>query len=371
MADERFPVDYRLLENFMKDAFVAAGVPADDAAVCANVLISADLRGIDSHGIGRLKPFYLDRIKDGVQNAVTKVDFVRRGPTTAVVDGNAGMAMVVGKRSMEYAIECAKKYGMGAVAVRNSSHYGMAGYYAQLAADAGMVGFACTNARPSIAPTFGTENMLGTNPMAFSMPTDEEFNFNFDSATSVAQRGKIEYYGRAGKAIPPGWVIDIEGKTRTDTLEILEDLSRGRAALAPLGGLGEEGSGYKGYGFATVVELLCAALQQGLFLKALSGIAPDGSKKAPGIGHFFMAINIESFTDLADFRKTAGDIMRELRASRKAPGCEHIFTAGEKEYRKMVERKINGVPISPTLQKTLCGIRDDYGLTSYKFPFEK
>lgn len=369
MEDKIIYMPCDAVEKFMRDAFVAAGVPAEDAALCANVLISADKRGIDSHGVGRLCSFYLDRIRDGVQQAVTNVEFVRKSGATAVVDGHAGMAMVVAKKSMEYAMECAKKFGVGIVAVRNSSHFGRAGYYADLAAKEGMIGFCVTNARPAIAPTFSTQNVLGTNPIAFTMPSDEAFPFAFDCATSVAQRGKIELYGRLGKDLPPGWVIDVEGKTRTDTQGILADLMKSRAALAPLGGIGEEGAGYKGYGFATVVELLSSALQQGYFLSQLTGFAADGSKQSPRIGHFVMAINIENFTDLASFKKHVGDVLREIRSARKAPGKTRIYTAGEKEYLTLLEREKKGIAINTALRKMMLKVKADYKLDNWTLPF--
>ena len=164
-----------VLEQFMVDVFTGVGVPIEDAKICAEVLIAADLAGIDSHGISRLKPIYYTRIKEGILSPITKIDIVREGPTTAVLDGNNGMGHVIAKKAMEIAIEKASEYGMGMVAVRNSSHYGIAGYYTNMAADAGMIGVSGTNARPSIAPTFGVENMLGTNPLAFAMPSDEPF----------------------------------------------------------------------------------------------------------------------------------------------------------------------------------------------------
>jgi len=270
-ADRIDWVDFDTLEQFMKDVFVGLGVPAEDAAVCADVLITSDKRGIDSHGIGRLKPIYYDRIKIGIQNPGTEFEIVREGPTTAVVDGHDGMGHLIAKRSMQMAIDKAKKFGLGMVVVRNSTHYGIAGYHALMAANQGMIGLTGTNARPSIAPTFGVENMLGTNPLVFGMPTDEDFPFCIDCATSVTQRGKIEVYDRAGKELPEGWVIGRDAKTRTDTHQILEDLVKGTAALTPLGGIGEDTGGYKGYGYATVVEVLSAALQQGAFLKGLLG----------------------------------------------------------------------------------------------------
>lgn len=368
-SDKVVWVDFDTLENFMVDVFKGVGVPEEDAKICADVLITADKRGIDSHGIGRLKPIYYDRIKAGIQSPKTNIEIIKDGPTTAVVDGHNGMGQVIAKKSMALAIEKAKKMGLGMVAVRNSTHYGIAGYYALMAIKEGMIGITGTNARPSIAPTFGVENMLGTNPLTFGMPSDEEFSFVLDCATSIAQRGKIEVYDRAGKEIPPGWVIGQDGKTRTDTHQILQDLKTGKAALAPLGGIGEETAGYKGYGYATVVEILSAALQNGKYLKMLSGIQ-EGKSVPINLGHFFIAINISSFTDLESFKKITGDILRNLRASKKAPGAERIYTAGEKEYLAWLERKDKGAPINQNLQQQILTLKEELGLTKYKFPFE-
>ena len=350
------------LENFMKEVFIAAGLPDEDAQICADVLIESDKRGIDSHGIGRLKPIYIDRIREGIINPITKIDVIKEGPTTAVLDANNGMGQVVSKYAMSMAIEKAKTYGMGMVAVRNSNHYGIAGYYATMATDAGMIGITGTNARPSIAPTFGVENMLGTNPMTFGIPTDEAFPFVLDCATSITQRGKIEVYQRIGKDLPEGWVIGENGESRTDTEQVLVDLVTGGAALTPLGGIGEVLGGYKGYGYATVVEILSAALQSGAFLKALSG-HQDGQKVPYQLGHFFMAIDVNAFTELDAFKKTTGDILRELRNSKKAPGVERIYTAGEKEHDALLERTVKGVPINEALEKDIAAIKTFYGLS--------
>ena len=240
-------LDFNYLEQFMQDALVAAGVPRDDARIVGEVLIESDKRGIDSHGIGRLKPIYIDRIRDGILDPVTRVEIVRERKTTAVLDGHNGMGHVVARQAMEMAIAKAGAHGLGMTAVRNSTHYGIAGYYALMATRAGMIGMTGTNARPSIAPTLGVENMLGTNPLTIGLPTDEAFPFILDCATSVSQRGKIESYARMGKQLPSGWVIDLEGRDRTDTDQVLIDLTKDRAALTPLGGLGELGAGYKGY----------------------------------------------------------------------------------------------------------------------------
>jgi L-2-hydroxycarboxylate dehydrogenase (NAD+) len=361
---------FDLVESFMVDAFKAAGVPEQDAKICADILIAADKRGIDSHGAGRFKTIYYDRIKDGIQNPVTNFEIVKESPTTAVVDGHNGMGQVIGRKSMQMAIDKAKEYGMGMVAVRNSTHYGIAGYYVLMAVEQGMIGITGTNARPSIAPTFGVENMLGTNPLTFGIPTDEDFPFMLDCATSVSQRGKIEVYDRADKDIPAGWVIDENGNTRTDTKQVLIDLVKGKAALTPLGGIGEEGGGYKGYGYATIVEILSSALQEGAFLKMLNGFDEKGNKVPYRLGHFFIAIDISTFTELSKFKKIAGDILRMLRASKKMPGYDRIYTPGEKEYIAMQERKDKGVPFNEALQKQFIQVRDELGLTQYKFPFD-
>ncbi|MDD5697720.1 MAG: Ldh family oxidoreductase [Victivallaceae bacterium] len=370
MAENIYRVSFDKLEAFMRDVFVGLGVPAADAAVCAEVLITADKRGIDSHGIGRLKPIYYDRIRLGIQNPVTNFEIVREGPTTAVIDGHNGMGQVIARRAMQLAIDKAAEYGLGMTAVRNSTHYGIAGYYALMAAENEMIGITGSNARPSIAPTFGVENMLGTNPLTFAIPSDEEFPFCLDCATSVSQRGKLEVYDRAGEAIPPGWVIGRDGRSRTDTHQILRDLVNGTAALAPLGGIGETGGGYKGYGYATVVEILSAALQQGAFLKGLLGYDPDGSRRPYRLGHFFMAIDVGAFVEPAEFKKTTGDILRALRHSQTAPGCDRIYTAGEKEYLAGLERREKGVPVNPPLRQHILEMKAELGLNQYHFDFE-
>lgn len=354
-------LEFDALEGYMKSILIAAGVPEADAQICADVLISADRQGIDSHGIGRLKPIYIDRIREGIINPLTDVTTIKEGPTTAVLDANNGMGQVVSKQAMQLAIDKAKTYGMGMVAVRNSNHYGIAGYYAMMAAEQGLIGVTGTNARPSIAPTFGVENMLGTNPLTFGIPTDEAFPFVLDCATSVTQRGKIEVYQRLHKDLPKGWVIGADGEERTDTEQVLIDLVTGGAALTPLGGIGEVQGGYKGYGYATVVEILSAALAGGAFLKALSGHA-DGKKVPYSLGHFFIAIDIEAFTSLDDFKKTTGDILRELRNSQKAPGEDRIYTAGEKEHDAFMERSVSGVPINEALEKDIAALKTIYGI---------
>ncbi len=363
-------VDWDLMNNFMIDVFEKYGVPREDAAICADVLLESDRRGIESHGCNRFKPIYLDRIKKGTLLPKTEIEILKDTPTSLVMDAHNGMGMVASHKMMELLIEKAKKYGMACGTICNSTHYGIAGYWTGMAEKAGMIGISGTNARPSVAPTFGIEPMMGTNPLTFTMPTDEAFPFNLDCATCIVQNGKIEFYERQGKETPEGCVISESGETMTDSGKILKEMRAGRAALLPLGGLGEETGGYKGYGFTTVVEILSAALAGGSFLKALSGVDEEGKPKMYGLGHFFIVINPEFFMGLETFKKTAGEICRGLRASKKAPGQEHIYTAGEKEYLAWQERKEKGVPVGESIQKELIQLRDECGLDQYHFPFE-
>jgi len=205
-------LDWETANNFFIDAFNGVGVPREEAKIVSDVLLESDRRGIESHGANRFKPMYIDRINDGVQYPTTNYEIVKETETTAVVDAHHGMGQVIGYKSMELAIKKAKKYGLGMVAVRNSTHYGIAGYYTTMATKAGCIGITGTNARPSVAPTFGVEGMFGTNPLTIGIPTDEAFDFNIDCATSIIQNGRIEYYARLGKEIPEGTIIDTNGK---------------------------------------------------------------------------------------------------------------------------------------------------------------
>ena len=369
MQETRPFVPWKEMASFMVEAFKGYGVPEADARICTDVLLESDRRGIESHGCNRFKPIYIDRIKKGTLLPKTELEVVKETPTTVVMDAHDGMGMVASHHMMEKLIYKAKTYGMAGGAIRNSTHYGIAGYWTSMASNEGLVGITGTNARPSIAPTFGVENMLGTNPLTFSLPTDEEFPFCLDCATSIVQRGRIEYYAREGKETPAGTVVSDQGTALTDSAEILKRLVDGTAALTPLGGIGEELAGYKGYGYATVVEILSAALSGGQFMKALSGVDENGKPSMYHLGHFFFVVDPEAFMGRAEFEKIAGEICRTLRASKKAPGQDRIYTAGEKEYEVWQFRKDKGVPVGEGVQKDLIAIRDELGL-DFKFSFE-
>ena len=364
-------VGWKLLHDFMVDAFNGVGVPREDCETVVAVILESDRRGIESHGCNRFKPIYIDRIEAGIQNPVTNFEIVKETETTAVVDGHDGMGQVIGHKAMQMAIDKAKKYGMGMVAVRNSCHYGIAGYYATMATKAGCIGITGTNARPSVAPTFGVEGMFGTNPLTIGIPTDEDFDFLIDCATSITQNGKIEYYARINEPVHPGTIIDIDGNPVSgDAGVALKKIRQGTAALTTLGGIGEALGGYKGYGYAMVVELLSAVLQDGNYGKALDGKDENGKLVPYHLGHFFIAIDTDHFLGQELTRKKAGEIIRSVRNSKKAPGQERIYTAGEKEWEVWLSRKDSGVPINDSVQAEMIKVRDQLGLTQYKFPFE-
>ncbi|MGD8624515.1 MAG: Ldh family oxidoreductase, partial [Anaerolineae bacterium] len=338
------------------------------ARICAGVLIASDLRGIESHGVGRLK-YYYDRIQAGVQATTTRFEIVKETETTAVVDGHHGMGHVIAYRAMHLAIDKARQYGLGAVAVRNGTHFGIAGYYPLMAAREGMMGLCVTNARPAQAPTFGTEPMLGTNPIAFAAPSDTEFPFCFDAATSISQRGKVEVAARAEKPLAEGLIVDAEGQPLTDPDQILDALGHAGAALLPLGGAGEGLGGYKGYSLAAIVEILSASLSGGVFMKDLLGFAPDGSRRPYMLGHFFLAIHVEHFIPLSLSRQITGSIIRALQASRKAPGQDRIYVAGEKEHEKEAIVRERGVPVNQNLRQELQIVRDELEIPGYETYF--
>jgi L-2-hydroxycarboxylate dehydrogenase (NAD+) len=368
MSETSIYVPVKKLSDFMVVALEKMGVPNEDAKIIADVLITSDLWGVRSHGVAHLK-MYHERMKAGLQLPTTKWTVVKDTPTTAVVDGGNGMGMVVGYHSMKIAIEKARQYGLGAVAVRNSSHYGVAGYYSLMAVKEGMVGLSVTNAHPSTAPTFGTEPMLGTNPIAVAAPNDEAFPFMFDAATSVVPRGKIEIAARAGKPIPEGWVVNRNGVSVTESSAMIPEMDKGNVALLPVGGMGELMGGHKGYGLATMVEVFSAAFQNGAYLSMLHDVDHEGKPQFLRIGHFFMAIDVRHFIPLEEFKKITGNIMRELRESRKGDIQTRIFTAGEKEFYNSQKVQAEGVEITPGVQKALHNLQEELSIEEFDLGF--
>lgn len=361
-------IKHEKLVDFMIKVLNKVDIPLKDAKIMADILIESDLRGIDSHGINRFKPIYIDRINQGIVEPITKYEILKETKTTAVIDGHNGMGMVISYDAMQMALKKAKEYGISMVTVRNSSHYGIAGYYATMATKENMICLTGTNARPSIAPTFGVENMLGTNPLTVGFPTNDPFPFVLDCATSITQRGKIEYWARNDKDTPLGAVIDRDGNPLIDSKQILKDLVNKEAALTPLGGVGEELGGHKGYGYATIVEILSSSLQAGNFLRAISGLDQDGNKIPYNLGHFFIVIDPEAFLGIESFKETTTNILNDLRTSKLARGQSKIYTAGEKEYLVRLQREKEGIPIPEALEKEIKELGKTYNIdTEYLF----
>ena len=358
-------VGFALLHQFMVAILMKCNVPKKDAEICAEVLLESDKRGIDSHGVNRFKSIYIDRINREILDPVTKMEIVKNFKATAVIDGHDGMGMVISKKAMEMAINKAKEYGIGMVTVRNSSHYGIAGYYATMATDEDLIGLTGTNARPSIAPTFGVENMLGTNPLTVGFPSNDPFPFVLDAATSITQRGKIEFYAKNNMETPKGMVIDRDGEDLTDSEAILTMLKNGDASLNPLGGKGETLAGYKGYGYATIVEVLSSALQMGNFMKQVTEKDDDGQSRPYSLGHFFIAIDPEAFMGKKEFKKIVSEILSQLRNSKKSKGETRIYTAGEKEYIARKDRS-EGLVLNQALKDEFNALAKKYEV-NYEF----
>lgn len=315
------------LRTYMVEVFVKLGMPHENAEITADVLLASDRRNIASHGVARLKR-YVDGIKKGIMKAEVEPTIVKETPTTLLVDGNAGMGQVISVKTMRKVIEKAKQNGMAAAVIRNSNHYGIAGYCAMMALEHDLVGFSATNSAPLVVPTFGKDAVLGTNPVAIAVPAGSERPFVLDMATSTVPRGKLEIYDRLGKPIPGTWATDEKGDSTTDPSKVLKNLlDRAGGGLAPLGGAGEEGRGYKGYDLAAVVEILSGGL--GL---ASMGTEVYGRKgEPPDVCHFLAAIDPGAFGELDAFKKRMDSFIGMLKNVPRQEGAERIWIAGEKE----------------------------------------
>jgi LDH2 family malate/lactate/ureidoglycolate dehydrogenase len=348
MAEEmRDTVWAEPLKDFCKRVFEKMGVPHDDAEVTSDVLVLANLRGIDSHGVARLKR-YVDGLRDGVMVARPDIRVVHETPTTALVDGGGGLGQPVGVRGMQSAIEKAKKMGVGFVAVRNSNHYGIAGYYALMALEHDMIGISTTNAAVLVVPTFGQDAILGTNPLSVAVPAGEERPYVLDMATSVVTRGKLEEYERMEKSLPLSWATDEHGVPTSDASRVLKNLlARAGGGILPLGGAREEDGGHKGYGLALLVDILCGVLPLAGYANTIYPKTPEGKRLPANVGHFFGAMRIDAFRPVDEFKAAMDDIIRRLKNSAKAEGQDRIYIHGEKEFEMEDQRRENGIPLHP------------------------
>lgn len=330
---------YEQLNKFCNDAFKKLGFSESDSQIIADVLLLSDLYGIESHGMQRLVRYH-----KGIENGLIKVDakpeVVFETPVSAVVEGHDGMGQLNGHFAMEIAIKKAKESGVGIVTLRNSNHYGIAGYYAKMAADAGLIGMSMTNSEAIMVPTFGRKAMLGSNPFAISMPA-EPYAFFFDASTTVVTRGKLEVYNKADKALPEGWAIDSTGKGSTDAARVLHDIvAKEGGGILPLGGEGEQTGSHKGYGYGMFVEIFCSILSLGI----TSNHTHIGNKG--GTCHGFIAIDPKIFGDADAIKEHLSTFLQELRESPKALGQDRIYTHGEKEHFAYENRMKEGIPVN-------------------------
>jgi len=351
------------LRHFCQEVFQRLGVPKEDAIITADVLVAADLRGIDSHGVARLKR-YVDGLRTGRMIAKPKVQVIRESPSTALIDGGGGLGQPIGVRAMRLAIEKAKERGAGFVAVRNSNHYGIAGYYAIMALDSDCIGISMTNASPLVVPTFGREAILGTNPISVAAPAGQERPFVLDMATSVVPRGKLELYHRLARPLLEGWAVDERGATTTDAGALLKSLSERSAGggILPLGGRGEEFGGHKGYGLALMVDILSGVLGGAGYADKVHPKG-EGDKMKPGnVGHFFGVLLIEAFRPLEEFKAAMDDLIRRLKGSKKAEGESRIYIHGEKEWEMEEERGKRGIPLHPRVITMMEEVAKEFNL---------
>jgi len=341
---------YESLYTFTKNVFLKMGCSDIDAATATTVLLSADLRGIDSHGVARLSGYVrlweVNRI-----NATPNIQVVHETPSTAVVDGDAGLGLVVAPFAMKVAIEKAKQVGTGWVSVRNTNHFGIAGYHAMMALEHEMIGMAMTNASALVAPTFSVERMLGTNPIAVAIPAGEQPPFVADMATTTAANGKLEILQRKDAEAPLGWVQDKDGQASTDA-----NILKKEGALLPLGSDREHGS-HKGYALGAIVDIFSAVLSGGSY----GPWAPPFPAYVPmpenmpgkGLGHFFGAMRVDAFRSAEEFKSHMDNWITRFRTAKPAEGYDKVLIPGDPERAYEQERREKGIPIVKSVVEDL------------------
>ncbi len=325
---------------FVERALTAVGVRESDAREVADVLVAADLRGVESHGIARLETFYVRRIEAGVVNARPAYTVLADGPTQFALDAGNGLGHPAGIAAMRRAIGKAREQGLAFATVRNSNHYGIAAYYAMMALEHGLMGVSMTNSTHLAVPTFGRKKTTGTNPIAVAIPAGEHPPFVLDMATTGVTFGRLEVSDRKAKPLKPGWAVDAEGRETLDPAT-----AKTSGALLPLGGYGTANGGHKGYGLGALVDILCGVLAGGAFGTAAD--VPEIGMHGGIVGHFFAAFRVDALREAGGF---ARDLDRELRMferSAPAPGAERVAVAGtpEREFTERYRRE--GVPIDP------------------------
>lgn len=362
MSQEEIKVQSESLRQFCRTVFGALGVSPEDAGITADVLVTADLRGVDSHGVIRLRR-YVHGLRNGIMLPHPKVKVVKETPATALIDGGGGLGQPIGVRAMRLAMDKAQKVGAGFVAVRNSNHYGIAGYYAMMALEQDLIGIAMTNASPLVVPTFCREAILGTNPLSLAAPADRERPFVLDMATSVVPIGKLEVCHLLGRSIPKGWATDERGRATTDPGLVVRNVSqRSGGGLLPLGGEGEELGGHKGYGLALMVDILSGVLSGADFADRLPPWGQKGWQQPNNLGHFFGALRVDAFRPLEEFKADMDDLIRRLKGSPRSAGRSRIYIHGEKEWEMAAMRQREGIPLPVSVIESLEEIAQEVGV---------
>ncbi|MDR0759325.1 MAG: Ldh family oxidoreductase [Treponema sp.] len=336
------------LEGCVSHILEALGIPGEEAEDSARILVAADARGIPSHGVARLSRcingIQAGLIKGGVTPAV-----LRETPISRVLDAQGGMGMSVSRKAMEWVIETARKHGVGVCSIRNSNHFGIAGFYSEMAARQDMLGIALTNTAALGVPTFARTPMFGTNPIAFAAPACGDRLFSLDMATTTVTRGAIEVCEREGGEIPPGWAAGADGRPIADPSRLLEDMLYLRGGLLPLGGEGDASGGHKGYGLAVMVDILTALTSGGTFGVGVR----DSAVTSARVCHFFMALRIDLFRDPADFKQDMGRMLDALAGLTPAEGRERVYYAGLKSREAEERSNREGVPVAKDVWETI------------------
>jgi LDH2 family malate/lactate/ureidoglycolate dehydrogenase len=351
-------VDRAGLEEFCAAVFRSFGVAAEDSRVASAVLVAADAMGIPSHGVGRLWR-YVEGLKSGLMLPGAPVEVLRETPSSVVFDAHGALGAPASARAMRAVIDKARAGGAGFACVRDSNHFGIAGWYARMALGHDMLGVAMTNTAALAVPTFGRVAMFGTNPIAFAAPAEQERSFVLDMSTTVVTRGKLEVYEKLGRDLPGGWAVDRTGRTARDARSMLDDMqARAGGGMLPLGGLGTEFSGHKGYGLAVMVDILCAVLCGAPF-----GLdVYDTPTSSARVSHFFAAIRIDTFRDPLEFRRDMDRMLAQLRACPPAEGEERVLYAGLPEAEREEESARLGVPLLAKALDGLAAIGEERGI---------
>ncbi|MFX1483581.1 MAG: Ldh family oxidoreductase [Promethearchaeota archaeon] len=355
-------IHHEELRIFAQQVIMKLGAKEEDAYHVADNLVTSNLRGIDSHGVGRLKR-YVEGIKTGYILPNIEPEVKKDSPIIANIDAMNGLGQPAGVFGMRLAIEKARNLGVGIVTVFNSNHFGFAGYYAMMALEESFIGITMTNSEPLVVPTFSKNAMIGTNPIAFAAPTKAQRPWVMDLATSVVPSGKLEVYDRAGKDIPLGWATDENGSSTEDPARVLKNLYRGlgEGGILPLGGEGELHGGHKGYGLATMVEVLSGVMSGGNILRDLK-FFKDGKPSHPRIGHFFMALDPSYFIDIDSFKSRMDDLIVRLKNAEKAEGQSRIFVHGEKEFEECERRSADGIPLDERTIESLLELSKEFSI---------